>query len=41
MDFDDVQSQYTKSYHHPIPGLTPQAKTNGGYRRDRRDSLDD
>ena len=35
----DVQSSNTKSYHHPIPGLV--AKGNGGYRRDRRDSLDD
>lgn len=39
MDFD-VQSQNTKSYHHPIPSLNGQAKP-GGYRRDRRDSLDD
>ena len=37
MDFD-VQSQNTRSYHHPIPGL---GKGAGGYRRDRRDSLDD
>lgn len=37
MDFD-VQSQNTRSYHHPIPGL---GKAAGGYRRDRRDSLDD
>lgn len=37
-DFD-VQSQNTRSYHHPIPGL---GKNQGqGYRRDRRDSLDD
>lgn len=40
LDFD-VQSQNTKSYHHPIPGLSGQNKTGGGYRRDRRDSLDD
>lgn len=39
LDFD-VQSQNTKSYHHPLPGLSGQNKT-GGYRRDRRDSLDD
>ncbi|KIX06084.1 uncharacterized protein Z518_04058 [Rhinocladiella mackenziei CBS 650.93] len=39
VDFD-VQSQNTKSYHHPIPGLNGQGKA-GGYRRDRRDSLDD
>ncbi len=37
MDFD-VQSQNTRSYHHPMPGL---GKGAGGYRRDRRDSLDD
>jgi hypothetical protein len=37
VDFD-VQSQNTRSYHHPIPGL---GKHGGGYRRDRRDSLDD
>jgi hypothetical protein len=44
LDFDgqSVQSQNTKSYHHPLPSLSgqPQPKT-GGYRRDRRDSLDD
>ena len=39
-DFD-VQSQNTRSYHHPIPGLGSQPKASGGYRRDRRDSLDD
>jgi hypothetical protein len=39
LDFD-VQSQNTKSYHHPLPGLSGQNRT-GGYRRDRRDSLDD
>lgn len=39
LDFD-VQSQNTKSYHHPLPGLSGQNKT-GGYRRDRRNSLDD
>lgn len=38
-DFD-VQSQYTKSYHHPLPGMNGQARA-GGYRRDRRGSLDD
>ena len=40
-DFSDVQSQNTKSYHHPLPGLGGQQKAGGGYRRDRRDSLDD
>ena len=39
MDFD-VQSQNTRSYHHPIAGLG-QKKPQGGFRRDRRDSLDD
>lgn len=39
MDFDK-QSQNTKSYHHPISGLGG-GRTGGGYRRDRRDSLDD
>ncbi|EXJ95513.1 hypothetical protein A1O1_00635 [Capronia coronata CBS 617.96] len=39
LDFD-VQSQNTKAYHHPLPRLNGQAKS-GGYRRDRRDSLDD
>jgi hypothetical protein len=39
LDFD-LQSQHTKSYQHHIPGLSGQAKT-GGFRRDRRDSLDD
>jgi hypothetical protein len=41
MEFSDVQSQNTRSYHHPIPGLGPKAKPQGGFRRDRRDSLDD
>ncbi|KIV90560.1 hypothetical protein PV10_07848 [Exophiala mesophila] len=36
----DAQSQNTMSYHHPIPGLGGQNKANG-YRRNRRDSLDD
>ncbi len=41
MDFD-TQSQNTKSYHHPIPGLTGGAgKASGGFRRGRSDSLDD
>ncbi|EXJ64211.1 hypothetical protein A1O7_00547 [Cladophialophora yegresii CBS 114405] len=44
LDFDvqSVQSQNTKSYHHPLPSLSgqPQPKANG-YRRDRRDTLDD
>ncbi|KAI1611504.1 hypothetical protein EDD36DRAFT_476225 [Exophiala viscosa] len=39
LDFD-LQSQHTKSYTHHIPGLSGQAKA-GGFRRDRRDSLDD
>jgi hypothetical protein len=40
-DFD-VQSQNTKSYHHPLPSLNTQGdKQPGGYRRGRRDSLDD
>ena len=39
LDFD-MQSQNTKSYHHPLPSLNGQGRT-GGYRRDRRDSLDD
>ncbi|EXJ89567.1 hypothetical protein A1O3_02634 [Capronia epimyces CBS 606.96] len=39
LDFD-VQSQNTKTYHHPLPSLNGQGKT-GGYRRNRRDSLDD
>ncbi len=41
-DFD-VQSQNTKSYHHPLPSLNTQGnnKPPGGYRRGRRDSLDD
>lgn len=38
-DFD-TQSQNTMSYHHPIPGLGGQNKSNG-YRRNRRDSFDD
>jgi hypothetical protein len=41
----DTQSQNTKSYHHPIPGLGSQvggaARTGGGFRRGRSDSLDD
>lgn len=45
MDFDNqsVQSQNTKSYHHPLPSLSGQApkQAGGGYRRDRRDSLDE
>ena len=40
MDFSDVQSQNAKSYAHPMPGLGGQGRS-GGYRRDRRDSLDD
>ena len=40
MDFSDMQSQNTKSYAHPMPGLGGQGRS-GGYRRDRRDSLDD
>ncbi|EXJ61425.1 uncharacterized protein A1O5_11740 [Cladophialophora psammophila CBS 110553] len=43
-DFDvqSVQSQNTKSYHHPLPSLSGQGPPRaGGYRRDRRDSLDD
>jgi len=40
MDYNDVQSQNTKSYHHPLPNLSGQGKASG-YRRDRRDSLDD
>jgi len=42
LDFD-AQSQGTRSYHHPIPGLSGNnraAADGGGYRRDRRDSLD-
>jgi hypothetical protein len=41
LDFDNqsVQNSNTKSYHHPIPGLSGTPKA--GYRRDRRDSLDD
>ena len=39
----DTQSQNTKSYHHPIPGLSGGGKSKpvGGFRRGRRDSLDD
>lgn len=38
----DTQSQNTKSYHHPIPGLSgTAAKASGGFRRGRSDSLDD
>ncbi|RMZ75514.1 hypothetical protein DV737_g5261, partial [Chaetothyriales sp. CBS 132003] len=44
-EYSDLQSQNTKSYHHPIPsvGNNRRAKAGGagGYRRDRRDSLDD
>ncbi|RMZ82201.1 hypothetical protein DV738_g1738, partial [Chaetothyriales sp. CBS 135597] len=52
-DYSDLQSQYTKSYHHPLPGVSSNTNTNsnsnntrpkaggGGYRRDRRNSLDD
>ena len=40
-DASDVQSQNTRSYHHPISGLGGQGKAAAGYRRDRRDSLDD
>ncbi|KIX95723.1 uncharacterized protein Z520_08430 [Fonsecaea multimorphosa CBS 102226] len=37
-----VQSQYTKTYHHPLPSLSGQGPPRtGGYRRDRRNSLDD
>ena len=42
LDFDNM-SQGTKSYHHPIPGLSAAANA-GGFRkggRGRRDSLDD
>ncbi|KAK7893035.1 hypothetical protein LTR67_007273 [Exophiala xenobiotica] len=39
LDFD-VQSQHTRAYHHPIPGLAGQGKT-GGYRRDRGDDFDE
>lgn len=38
-DQSDLQSHHTKSYHHPIPGLS--AGQTRGFRRDRRDSLDD
>jgi len=40
LDFSDVQSQNTKSYHHPLPNVNSGARA-GGYRRDRRDSLED
>ena len=41
LDFD-TQSQNTKSYHHPIPGLNGGAgKASGGFRRGMGDSLDD
>jgi hypothetical protein len=44
LDFD-TQSQNTKSYHHPIPGLGSNAggaaRAGGGFRRGRSDSLDD
>ena len=36
----DAQSQHTKTYHHPIPGLSGQGRTGGGFRRGR-DELDD
>jgi len=39
-DVSDVQSQNTKSYHHPIPGLSGQGR-GGGFRRGRGDELDD
>ena len=41
-DLSDVQSQHTKSYHHPIPGLSGGRGSggNGGFRRGR-DDLDD
>jgi len=41
LDFD-IQSQHTKSYHHPIPSLSGNHKPSaaGGFRRGRRDSLD-
>jgi hypothetical protein len=39
LDFSDTQSQNTKSYHHPIPGLGKNA--NGGFRRNRDDPLAD
>ena len=41
-DLSDVQSQYTKSYHHPIAGLSGGRGSggNGGFRRGR-DDLDD
>ncbi|KAH0843869.1 hypothetical protein AYO21_09892 [Fonsecaea monophora] len=43
-DFDNqsVQNQNTKAYHHPLPSLSGQGPPrSGGWRRDRRDSLDD
>ena len=36
----DAQSQNTKSYHHPIPGLSGAPRGSGGFRRGR-DDLDD
>jgi hypothetical protein len=39
LDFSDTQSQNTKSYHHPIPGLSKGA--NAGFRRGRDDPLAD
>lgn len=38
----DTQSQNTKSYHHPLPGLSGGAgKASGGFRRGMSDGLDD
>jgi hypothetical protein len=38
----DVQSENTKAYHHPLPGVPKgQKKAGGGFRRDRGDDLDD
>jgi hypothetical protein len=39
LDFSDTQSQNTKSYHHPIPGLGK--NNNAGFRRNREDPLAD
>jgi hypothetical protein len=39
LDFSETQSQNTKSYHHPIPGLGKNA--NAGFRRNREDPLAD
>ena len=39
-DFSDVQSQNTRSYHHPIPGLSGGQGASGGFRRGR-DEFDD